>query len=311
MTDPYKVLGVAKNADSAAIRKAYKKLARQWHPDVNKEPRAEGKFKEVNAAYDILGDEEKRKLYDEFGDVSTRPGFDASQARAWKHGGGGGGFGGFGGGGGFGGVDMEDLLGSLFGGGGGPQGGFAGATRPRRGPDQQAEIRVDFLTTVLGGEQAVSLRRPDGSVETLRVPIPPGANDGGRVRLKGQGLPPRGGGPCGDLLIQLQVREHPLLKRSGDDLEMEVPLTIKEALVGGSITVPTPTGDVKVTVPKGVRSGTRLRLKDRGVQKKPKPGHLYLILRPVVPESEDPAVVAAAEVLEAAYQADVRAELKL
>lgn len=305
MTDPYKVLGVDRGADSATIRKAYKKLARQWHPDVNKAPGAEDRFKEINAAYDVVGDDDKRKLYDEFGEASLRPGFDANQARAWKQAGGARGFGGFdfGGGGGMGGADIDDLLGSLFG-----SGGFSGG-RPMRGSDQQTEITVPFMTTVLGGEEHISIRRPDGQVETLRVPIPAGAQDGGRVRLRGQGLPPRGGGPCGDLLVILKVRPHPVLTRVDDDLELEVPLTVKEALVGGSITVPTPTGDVKVTVPPRVKSGTRLRLKGRGIQKKP-PGHLYLVLRPTVPDSDDPEVLEAAERLELAY-GDVRAGLEL
>lgn len=302
MTDPYRVLGVDRSADAATIRKAYKKLARQWHPDVNKAPDAEERFKEINAAYDVLGDEEKRKLYDEFGDISLRPGFDANQARAWQRAGGRGY-----GGGGFdfgGGVDIDDLLGNLFG------TGFSGGPRPRRGADQQTELEVDFLTTVLGGEVPVTIRRPDGSIETLRVPIPAGAKHGGRVRLKGQGLPPRGGGPAGDLIVELKVREHPVLKRVGDDLELEVPLTVREAIQGTTLTVPTPTGDVKVTIPKGVKSGMRLRIKGRGVQGR-KPGHLFLVLRPVVPASDDPEVIAAAEVLDRAYTEDVRAGLKL
>jgi len=299
MADFYQQLGVKRTDDAETIRKAYKKLARKYHPDVSKQPNAEERFKQINSAYDVLGDEKKRKLYDEFGEVSLRPGFDPRQARSF--GGGGSPFGG----GGFnfqGGVDMEDLLGSMFGGG--------GPRRPRKGADQKTEIQVDFMTTVLGGEQEIQIRRPDGRLESMVVPIPAGAKDGGRVRLKGQGLPPRGGGPCGDLLVHLKVAPHPVLVRREDDLEMDVPITILEALTGATVTVPTPTGDVKVTVPPGAKNGARLRIKSRGIQKK-KPGHLYLILRPVVPPSEDPEVLAAAEQLEKAYTEPVRSALRL
>ncbi len=299
MADLYQQLGVKRTDDAETIRKAYKKLARKYHPDISKQKNAEERFKEINAAYDVVGDDKKRKMYDEFGDASLRPGFNADQARAF---GGGGPFGG----GGFnfrsGGVDMEDLLGSMFGGG--------NRRRPRKGADQQTEITVDFMSIVMGGEQSIQIRRPDGRTDNLTVPIPAGAKDGGRVRLRGQGLPPRGGGPCGDLLVQLRVREHPILRRIDNDLEMEVPITVLEAIAGVVVTVPTPTGDVKVTVPPGAKSGTRLRIRNRGIQKK-KPGNLYLVLRPVVPKSDDPEVLAAAERLEAAYEEPVRSGLKL
>lgn len=289
MRDPYSVLGVPRNADADAIRKAYKKLARQWHPDVNQSEGAEERFKEVNAAYDILGDEDKRKNFDRYGEASTRTGFDP------RAGGGGFDFGG--------GVNVDDLLGSLFG-----SGGRAG---PRRGRDQTLQIGVDLLTVVRGGKRSVSVRRPDGRTETLDVPIPAGARDGGKVRLRGQGLPPRGGGPCGDLLVQLKVQSHPLLRRLDDDIEMDVPITILEALQGASITVPTPTGDVRLKVPPGARSGTRMRLRGRGVQRKGRPGDLYLVLRPEVPAQASDEAIEAAKALEEAYDDDVRKGLSL
>jgi len=292
MRDPYSVLGVPRNADQDAIRKAYKKLARKWHPDVNKDEGAEDRFKEVNAAYDILGDEDKRKNYDRFGEAATRPGFDPRAAA--------GGFGfDFGGG-----ADVDDLLGSIFGAGG-------RRGRPRRGRDQTVELSIDLLTAVKGATRSISLRRPDGRTERLDVPIPAGAKDGGRVRLKGQGLPPRGGGPCGDLLVRLRVTSHPLLRRNGDDLEMDVPITVLEALEGASITVPTPTGDIKLKVPAGAQSGTRMRIKGRGVQRRGRPGDLYLVLRPQVPEEATPALLEAARALEDAYAEPVRTGLKL
>lgn len=307
MRDPYIVLGVDRGADSDTVRKAYRKLAKEWHPDLNKSPRATDRFKEINAAYEIVGDAEKRRLWDEFGETSTRAGFDPARARAFRGGGGGAPRGyGFDPSGASG-VDMEDLFGSLFGGGGAPR----GFERGSRGIDQQIELTVDFMTTIRGGERVITIRRPDGSTEPLRVPIPAGAREDGKVRLKGQGLPPRGGGPCGDLIVLLRVLEHPCLRRTDDDLEMDVPITVLEALRGASITVPTPTGDVKLTVPAGVQAGTRMRIKGRGVQKKGSPGDLYLVLRPVVPASTDPEVLVAAERIEAAYPGDVRADLRI
>lgn len=305
MRDPYAVLGVARDADQETIRKAFKKLARKYHPDVNKDAKAEDRFKEVNAAYEAVGDESKRRLWDEFGEASTRPGFDADAARAWQRGGGRGGginmdfSGGFPGG-----VDMEDLLGSLFGSG-------TSAQRERRGQDQATRVQVDFMTTVLGGEISLQLRRPDGSSEVLKVPIPPGAKDGGRVRLRGKGAPPRGGGACGDLLVELDVPAHPLLRRIDDDLEIDVPITVLEAMAGATITVPTPTGDVKVTVPKGAENGTRLRIKDRGIQKSGRPGHLFLVLRPTVPTEPTEAQLEAARAIEGGYRSPVREKLVL
>ncbi len=299
MKDPYTVLGVARDADQETIRKAYKKLARRYHPDVNKDPGAEERFKEINAAYDVVGDEEKRRMYDTFGEASTRPGFNPEAARAWGAGAP------FDFGGGFtGGIDMEDLLGSLFGAG-------TSGRRARRGPDQQVRVPVDFMTAILGGERVVTVPRPGGGSETLTVPIPAGARSGGRVRLKGKGAPPRGGGPCGDLVVELDVAPHPVLRRRGDDLEMDVPITIREALEGARITVPTPTGPVKVTVPRGAASGTRLRLKGKGVQRKGRPGDLYLVLRPALPDRVDDATLEAARALDAAYTSDPRASLKL
>ena len=288
MRDPYSVLGVERGADAETIRKAFKKLARTWHPDVNKAPEAEARFKEVNAAYDLLGDEEKRKNFDRFGEASTRAGFDPNQAHGFPFGGGG--------------IDVDDLLGSLFG---------AGGRGPRRGQDQSIQLAVPFMDTVLGAKTSVTVLRPDGRRESLEVPVPAGARDGGRVRLKGQGLPPRGGGPCGDLIVELSVRAHPLLRRVDEaDLEMDLPVTVLEALEGATLTVPTPTGDVKVKIPARVRTGTRLRIKGRGVQRKGVAGDLYLVLRPEVPDTDAAAAVEAARALEATY-GDLRGHIRL
>ena len=299
MRDPYQVLGIDRKADADTIRKAYRKLARQWHPDVNPDPGAAERFKEINAANDVLSDPNKRRMYDQFGEASTRPGFDAHRARGWSRGPGGD----------TGPIDLDDLLGSIFGGGGGA-GGFEQRQR-RRGPDQQIDIQIDFMLTVTGGDRPVLVRRPDGEVQSLTVPIPAGAKDGGKVRLKGQGLPPRGGGPCGDLIVRLSVAPHPHLERTDDDLVLEVPITVLEAVRGGSITVPTPTGDIRLTVPAGASNGMRLRVKGRGIQRKGRPGDLFVVLRPIVPQSDDPEVIAAAERIESAYATDPRSDIRL
>lgn len=301
MQNPYSVLGVARNADADAIKKAYKKLARKYHPDVSKEPGADARFKEINAAYDVLGDPEKRKNFDRFGEASTRTGFNPNQA-------GFGGFGGFGGGSpggaGFGGANnMEDILESLFGAGG-------GGARPRTGRDQAVRISIEPLVAFTGGQRVLPINRPDGSVERLSVRIPAGVSDRAKLRLKGQGLPPAGGGPCGDLIVTVLVPEHPLLRRVDDDLEMDLPVTVLEAIQGTAVTVPTPGGEVKVNIPAGVANGQRLRLRGKGLQTSP-PGHLYLVIRPTVPTSTDPTVIQAAERIEEAYPSPVRANLKL
>jgi curved DNA-binding protein len=289
MRNPYTVLGLPRDADADAIRKAFRKLARTYHPDVNQTPGAEERFKEVNAAHEVLGDPKKRKMYDRFGEAATKPGFQPGGPR-WQAPGS------------TGGASVEDLLGSLFGG---------GFQRPNtRGADQSVELPVPYMTTILGGEQTIHLRRQDGRVDTLPVPIPAGAKDGGRIRLRGQGPAPRGGGPCGDVLVRLQVPDHPVLRRHGDDLEMDLPVTVLEALQGATITVPTPTGEVRLNVPPGARNGTRLRLKRRGVQRKRAPGHLYLVVRPEVPNTATEALIEAATALHEATHA-LRDGLKL
>ncbi|MFT4975227.1 MAG: curved DNA-binding protein [Myxococcota bacterium] len=330
MRDLYSVLGVSRSADQDSIKKAYKKLARQYHPDLNKDPAAGDRFKEINAAYDVVGDEKKRKLYDDFGEASTKPGFNAEQARRYRSATGG--FGGFGPGGvspgrrrgrpgqgarvdfndfGFNaggdfnagaGPDMDDLL-NMFGGGRG---------RPRRGADVESTLEIDLREALEGKTAALQISSPTGGVDTIRVKVPAGIHDGGTIRLRGKGRPGPSGGTDGDLLLKISIRAHPHLQREGDDLTMEVPVTIHEALSGARIEVPTLDGAVRVKVPESLTSGTRLRLRGKGAPKRSGGrGDLFLVLRPAIPDLRDEAVLALAEQLEDAYSTGVRENLKL
>lgn len=329
MKDPYQVLGVARDANQEAVKKAFRKLAREHHPDRDKSPGAEERFKEINAAYDVLGDEEKRKLWDEFGELSQKPGFNAEQARAWQRMenggfGGGGGFGGPGGFGGAGGFGFEDIFSDMF--GGGASRGRAGGGRDRMqrgGQDVRATVDVDLLTALRGGELALSIPRPKaGAVQnpyfnkqventTVRVRLPEGLDDGQTVRLRGQGGEGINGGPAGDVILEVRVLPHAQLRRVGNDLEMDLPLTVGEAVSGASVSVPTPWGALTVKVPAGAQNGRKMRLKGRGVRRKGQdPGDLYLVLRPTVPdEPSDRARELAAE-LDTLYHKDIRADLR-
>jgi len=396
MKDPYRTLGLPRTADQATIRKAYRKLAKTLHPDVNNAPNAEARFKAINAAYDILGDEQKRAWFDEFGEASLRSDFNPDRARAMRSafrnmggGGRGGGRGGFGGGrfSGF-----EDIFGQAFGGqtggwGAGPgpggygrgnPGGFGGRgpqpKRPAKGADIEVSVEVELLDALKGGETTVEFRRPgrcapcsgsggtgrtvcercggqgrvslaemgvqaaipcpecDGeghrftnecpecagtgrtmAEKRLKVRVPMGAQDGQVLRLRGQGGEPKEAGPPGNLLISLQVKPHPFLTRSGDRLELEVPLTIGEAINGARVTIPTLAGDVHVTIPAGASNGAKLRLRGKGA---PKPdgtaSDLYLVLRPKMPNTPSEQVkTLAADLDEQAYETDIRDDFKL
>ena len=268
MKDLYKTLGVAESADEAAIKKAYRKLAKEFHPDTtgNDKKKTE-RFKEIAEAYEVLGDSKKRKEYDRLKHAPVRPdgmpeGFDAEafaqtfgRSRA-----------GAGGGGVSGEFDMNDLFSTLFGGGGGPGAGFdprRQRTRPARGSDMEGRIEVTFLESVVGGKRTVRT----GSGTTVEVSIPPGVEDGGRLRLPGQGGPaPARNGTPGDLYLDIEVRPDPFLRRRGADIELDLPVTFAEAALGAKIEVPTVEGRVTITVPPGTSSGARLRLRGRGVK---------------------------------------------
>jgi len=284
--DFYGVLGVAKTADADAIKKAYRKLAQKLHPDKNPgNKQAETKFKSVNHAYDVLSHDDKRKLYDEFGEEGLREGFDAERVRQYKQWqsqpGSGRARGGYGGGGGEQTVNLEDLFGGAAGGGSisdlfGDVIGRGGrrARGPMKGNDIGAETTIDFVSAVRG--TSLELRAQNSSTPTV-VRIPPGASEGSRLRIAGQGEPSPNGGPAGDLILIVHVQPHPFFKREGLDLHLDLPVTITEAYRGAKVKVPTPSGDVSLKVPEGTQSGGSLRLRGKGVTMKGKePGDLYV-----------------------------------
>ncbi len=298
ITDPYGVLGVARTATAEEIRTAYRKLARKYHPDINPgDKAAEDQFKQVAAAYDVLSDEQKRKNFDEFGADSLLSGFDPEQARAYKrwqdarahappprgH------EEGFD-------WNLEDLLGQL--GGRDP---FRGG--PRRGADATGEVELDFMQALHGAE--VSLTIP-GIATPLRVRIPPGADDGSQITLRGQGAPGPGGGPPGDVIIRTRVRPHPLYRREGLDLVLDLPVTLSEAYNGGAVDVPTPGGPVKLKIPPRTQCGARLRLRGKGVSRGGQVGDLFAVVWLRLPEADDDALGEALRAADALYTRPVR-----
>ncbi len=378
--DYYEILGVKKDASRDEIKKAYRKLARKWHPDINPGNRdAEQKFKEISAAYDCLGNDEKKKLYDEFGEDGLRAGFDEKKAREYKQWGAYGqeaadeghtgeqGYGRY--------HSYEDIFGDLFGGGSGQGGGFRTA-QAARGGDIEYEITIDLLSALRGFETELSLQKikdcpgcggsgidpksamtrcstcggsgridvargpiqftkpcPDchghgstgrpcpqcmgsghvNAADRIRVTIPRGVKEGSRVRLAGKGGQGQDGGQPGDLYLIVHVKDHPLLRRDGDDLFMEVPITVGEAVKGASIEIPTVDGPIKVRVPPGSQSGQTLRLKGKGAMnmKTKTRGELMVKLIVKVPQTEDKEVLEAAEKMEKFYKSDLRSNITL
>jgi DnaJ-class molecular chaperone len=284
-SDLYSALGVSKSASADEIRKAYKKLVRENHPDAKPGDKAAAdRFKQAAEAYEVLGDEDKRKKYDQFGDAWKY----ADQAGAAGRGGGG-----FRGGAGSGqpGGGFEFDFGDIFGGGGG--GGvdlgdlFGGRRKSRasRGSDLQTEIQVPFTVAAVGGSHDLTLAT-GSSQESLTVKIPAGMKDGGVVRLRGQGQAGQNGGPAGDLLVTVRVAPHPYFRRDGDDLLVEVPVTFTEAALGAKVDVPTLSeGLVTLKIPAGSSSGTRLRMKGKGVAnpKTKASGDQYVVVKIVSP----------------------------
>jgi DnaJ-class molecular chaperone len=281
--DPYQVLGVSKNASQEDIQQAYRKLAKKHHPDLNPgNKKAEERFKDIGTAYDILGDPEKRARFDR-GEIDAS-GAERPQRRYYREyadagseGGAAGyasnqGFADFG--------DAEDVFAEFFRRGGGGRG-----TARMRGGDISYRLEVDFLDAVNGAVRQLKL--PDGS--EIKVTIPPGTRDGQILRLKGKGQPGLNGGSPGDALIEVSVAAHRIFTRKGDDIYADLPISLGEAVLGGKVQAPTPTGWVTLTIPKWSNSGQVLRLKGKGVARTDGTrGDEFVTLRIMLPERPDP-----------------------
>src|SRR3954468_9606332 len=299
--DYYDVLGVSRDAGPEELQQAFRRLARRNHPDVNHDPGAEERFKEINEAYSVLSDPNQRKKYDRFGedfrqvpdDWEERIGAGAGGFRGgsgrgrratWATGGDAGAdhvdFGGGGFGGGFGrGVDIEDLLGGLFGARAG------GGTGPVAGPDQDGELPLPVEEASRGGRRQITLNGPDGP-RTYTVTIPPGVTDGRRIRLAGEGGRGIGNGPAGDLYLVVRLQPHPLFRVDGKDITVPLRLAPWEGALGATVPVATPGGETTVTVPAGTSTGRRVRLRGRGMPDPGgHPGDLYADVRIMVPAS--------------------------
>ena len=309
--DFYKVLGVDKTASDAELKKTYRKLARQYHPDSNPgDAAAESRFKEISEAYSVLSDKEQRQEYDQvramgsgarftaggpgqgggfedvFGGMFGQQGGGGQRVRFGQGGGGGGGF--------------EDILGGMFGGGGGfgqNSGGFRGFGGPTKGRDVTASTTLDFTTAITGD----TIKLSQGNGRPVNVRIPAGVADGQKIRLRGRGEPSPDGGEAGDLVVSVSVRKHPVFERDGQHLRVDVPVTFIEAALGATIQVPTLGGEpVKLKVAPGTPSGRVLRVKGRGVATKSGTGDLLATVQVAVPSHLSDKQREAVEALRAA-----------
>ena len=374
--DFYKILGVSKDSSSEEIKKAYRKLARKWHPDINPgNKEAEKKFKDISRAYDCLGKPEKRKLYDEFGEEGLHAGFDAEKAREYRQWGpfqqqgksnAGQGFGQY--------QSYEDIFGDLFG-FGQEKGGFR-TTAASKGRDIEYEMELDLISALRGVETELSMQKmkvcsgckgtgtdPNSSMTTcqtcggsgrlnvaegpiqftkpcpqchghgqrgktcsqcggkgqmlgtekIKVVIPSGVKEGSKVRVAGKGEPGFNGGAPGDLFLIIRLKPHPFLRREGDNLYMEVPVTVAEAMAGETITIPTIEGQTRIKVPPKSQSGQTLKLKGKGAvnPKTKKKGDLMVKLVVKVPKTDDKEVLDAVKRMNSLYTEDLRGGIRL
>ncbi|MCS6786395.1 MAG: DnaJ domain-containing protein [Thiobacillaceae bacterium] len=286
--DYYKILGVPRDASQEDIRKAFRKLARKYHPDVSKEPDAEERMKQINEAYAVLSDPDKRAAYDRLGssweagqEFQPPPGWDAGFEFTRK------GYGPFDA------ADFSDFFAELFGRRG--RGGFTAGGMRMQGEDQHARIELDIEDSFHGTTRRIALRLPQydsqGRLQwverNLNVKIPRGVHEGQIIRLAGQGAPGLGGGPPGDLLLEVHFKPHPKLRVEGRDLHMRLPIAPWEAALGAEIPLELPGGSVKVRIPAGTQSGRQLRVRGRGLPSEP-PGDLILQAQVVVPPADTP-----------------------
>lgn len=269
--DYYQILGVKKDASTEEIKKAYRRLARQYHPDLHPgDKEMEGKFKDINEAYSVLHDPEKRNQYDLTGQVPFEPGMGRPGGPFHYQDFG---FGGF--------PSVEDLFSEVF--------GFPGARRGTvRGADIEYTLNIDFLKSIRGTDVKITVRRRTGS-ETITIKIPPGVMNGSRVRVAGKGEDGYEGGPRGDLYIVTMVSPHPYFRRKDNNIYIDVPITVREAVLGSNIRVPTVEGYTTIKVPPGTHGGTKLRIKGKGVGSplSPTRGDQYVVIKIDVPKGVD------------------------
>ncbi len=323
--DYYKILGVERKATADEIKKSYRRLARKYHPDVSKEKDAEARFKEVQEAYEVLKDPEKRAAYDQLGSNwksgeqfrpppdwasgfefrgGPRPGRQraGSGEEVFEEEG------------------FSDFFSSLFGGGGGPfasAGAGPGARRSRAGRDHHASIEVDLEEAFAGTTRTLELKRPqlkeDGTLEvkqhTVRVTIPAGVTEGQLIRLAGQGEAGPGGGRAGDLYLEVHIRPHRLFQLEGRDVTLTLPVAPWEAALGGPVKVLTLAGTVEMNIPAGAQSGQKLRLRGRGLPGQP-PGDQYVQLKVVLPPATSPEARALYEEMRRKLTFDPRADMR-
>ena len=321
--DYYEILGVSRTAAADEIKKSYRRLARKFHPDVSKEENAETRFKEIQEAYEVLKDPEKRAAYDQLGS-DWKSGQQFRPPPEWASGFEFRGAGGGGRGGGYSRQSFEDeggfsdFFSSLFG-GGSPFGAGGGAGRPgrtRAGRDHHARIEIDLEEAYRGGTRTLDLKRPeltsDGTLEmrthTVRVTIPAGVGDGQQIRLAGQGETAAGGGRAGDLYLEVHVRPHRLFQLEGRDVTLTLPIAPWEAALGATVTVPTLAGNVDMRIPAGAQSGQKLRLRGRGLPGA-QPGDEYVLLKVIVPRASSPEARAVYEEMQRVMPFDPRADL--
>lgn len=311
--DYYKILGVERTADQDTIKRAYRKLARKYHPDVSKETDAEAKFKELNEAYEVLKDPEKRAAYDQLGS-NWQAGQDFRPPPGWDqgfefHGGG------------YTQVDPEqfsDFFESLFGRGGfgGGRGFYQGGRGPRRGENTHAKILIDLEDSYQGATRTITLRYsevgPDGRPQirerAINVKIPKGIAPGQQIRLSGQGEAGFGGAEAGDLYLEVEFKPHALYHLDGKTVYLDLPVAPWEVALGATVRAPTPTGPVDLRIPPNSRAGSKLRLKGRGLPAK-EPGDLFVVLQISLPPADSEAVKHAYRQLEKAVHFEPRAGL--
>jgi DnaJ-class molecular chaperone len=309
--DYYEILGVSRNASDEEIKKAHRRLARQYHPDVNKSNKqAEEKFKEAQEAYDVLSDPAKRRNYDQFGHAGVSGGFDPGvdpfkgARRSGRRAPNPADFG-------FDPQDInngqfQDIFEQLFG-SRGPYGGGAGRGRsaPLRGADREMTLTIDFADAARGTHVPLTIHR-EGGPENIEVKVPGGVVSGNKIRVRGKG---GSGAEPGDLILTVEVREHRFFRRDGLDVILDLPVTVFEAMLGAKVTVPTLDGPVSLTIPPGSSSGARLRLRERGAHRRNEKGDQIVVLKVMVPRELSSADRAALEAMAARYPMNVRREL--